>query len=724
MIILRMTACFGRLENETLTLTPGLNVLSQANESGKSTWTAFLLAMLYGIDTTQRAKQGVLPAKTKYKPWSGKPMQGTLEVQLPDGRRIRIERSTRGRTPMGEFSAVDMDTGLAVPELTADNCGEMLLGVTRSVFERSALIHQSNLAVTSDEALDRRLSSLVTTGDEHASAFAAAKLLHEQKIKIQHNQTGALPQARREREQLCQRLAQIHALHHADLALSARRLELEKRRGQLRLAQQALRVKQQQQKQQQLLKAQQTAQLAAQELELAQEKTKKYPSAQQLQQMQQSLSALLREAPAPLPAAPEQPSCPAVFQGLGADEALERAQRDAQSFDRLTAGTRPKYLPALLAAIAALVAAVVCFVLKKPLPGAIIAAVGALAAFAALRLHRAAVRFDRNAEAAQALLSRYGVSSRDALVLRAAQYRDALLRYSQQKAGYDEALRRLQDEEKRRSERLAALLGAVSVFAPGEKSAADALRAIEQAQQDYAALQQAQHSLDVAQNAAATLRQAFGTLEPAPMPPGNWDGLDEQQLLREQRQLEDELQRVGNQLAESSGRVSALGDAAGIQAQIEALDETIATLSQRYAAIELAEQTLSAVDRELQTRFAPQLAGRTAELFSALTLHRYDRVLLDRALNLSAGQTGESGMHQILSLSSGTADQLYLAARLAICELALPEHAPCVLDDALLSFDDARMEAAMQLLQQQSHMRQILLFSCHTREAAWLSAQS
>lgn len=48
MRIYQMTATFGKLEHETLTLEPGLNVIHAPNEWGKSTWCAFLLAMLYG----------------------------------------------------------------------------------------------------------------------------------------------------------------------------------------------------------------------------------------------------------------------------------------------------------------------------------------------------------------------------------------------------------------------------------------------------------------------------------------------------------------------------------------------------------------------------------------------------------------------------------------------------------------------------------------------------
>ena len=54
MILLQLRANFGKLHG-TLTLHEGLNELCLPNEAGKSTWSAFLLAMLYGIDTRERA---------------------------------------------------------------------------------------------------------------------------------------------------------------------------------------------------------------------------------------------------------------------------------------------------------------------------------------------------------------------------------------------------------------------------------------------------------------------------------------------------------------------------------------------------------------------------------------------------------------------------------------------------------------------------------------------
>ena len=78
MKINKLTASFGKLENESLSFHSGLNVIYAPNESGKSTWCAFIRAMLYGVDSAERARAGYLPDKLRYAPWSGAPMEGTM----------------------------------------------------------------------------------------------------------------------------------------------------------------------------------------------------------------------------------------------------------------------------------------------------------------------------------------------------------------------------------------------------------------------------------------------------------------------------------------------------------------------------------------------------------------------------------------------------------------------------------------------------------------------
>ena len=180
MKILSMTATFGKLEHQTLTLEPGLNIIEAPNEWGKSTWCAFLVAMLYGMDTRAKSTKTVLADKERYQPWSGSPMAGRMDLIWND-RKITIERRTKGRTVFGEFRAYETDSGLDVPELTAANCGQVLLGVEKNVFTRAGFLRLSDLPVTQDETLRRRLNALVTTGDESGASQALAQKLRDLK---------------------------------------------------------------------------------------------------------------------------------------------------------------------------------------------------------------------------------------------------------------------------------------------------------------------------------------------------------------------------------------------------------------------------------------------------------------------------------------------------------------------------------------------------------------
>ena len=111
MRIYSMTATFGKLEHQTLTLEPGLNIIHAPNEWGKSTWCAFLVAMLYGIETRVHSTKAALADKERYAPWSGSPMSGRIDLNWND-KDITIERRTKGRSIFGEFRAYETSTGL------------------------------------------------------------------------------------------------------------------------------------------------------------------------------------------------------------------------------------------------------------------------------------------------------------------------------------------------------------------------------------------------------------------------------------------------------------------------------------------------------------------------------------------------------------------------------------------------------------------------------------
>lgn len=194
MIIRHMQGTFGTLDGEQLRLDTGLNIIYAPNESGKSTWCAFLRAMLYGIDTSQRARAGFVPDKQKYAPWSGKPMAGELELEQ-GGKCITIRRWTEApNAPMRGFSAVYTGTDIPVPGLTAADAGEQLTGVSAEVFARTAFIGQGGLVVTGTPELEKRISAIVTSGEEASSYTEADAQLRAWLRRRRSGQHGALPE--------------------------------------------------------------------------------------------------------------------------------------------------------------------------------------------------------------------------------------------------------------------------------------------------------------------------------------------------------------------------------------------------------------------------------------------------------------------------------------------------------------------------------------------------
>ena len=176
------------------------------------------------------------------------------------------------------------------------------------------------------------------------------------------------------------------------------------------------------------------------------------------------------------------------------------------------------------------------------------------------------------------------------------------------------------------------------------------------------------------------------------------------------------LEQVNAQLNQARGTLSAMGDPAVLSAQKEQLEDRLARRRLELEAISLAMETLTQANTRLQERFSPELNRLTGQYMARLTGDKYPAVSLTRELEGFVREGDGVLPRSALYLSRGTADQLYLALRLAVCRLCLPERPPILLDDALVSFDDGRLAHALELLWELSGEQQLLLFTCQKRE--------
>ena len=739
MRIKRMTATFGGLTEQRLELAPGLNLIQAPNESGKSTWAGFLKAMLYGIDTRDRDKKVHLADKNRYQPWSGAPMEGELLLEW-QGRDITIRRGPRGSVPFGTFSAVYTGTEEPVPGLTADTCGELLLGVGREVFERSAFVGQGgSLTVTAAPELERRIAALVSSGQEDVSFSQAEGRLKEWLNRRRVNRSvGRIPQ-------LEEALAQASAVRgEAEQAndevnlLSAERAGLARRKEQLEAELETHKALARRELNRKLRQVQ--AELAQAEVEqegLRQEQARflSLPDREELKRAQGDLALLKalepeiklgEESLAQAEAELEQARAQAVdpqFPGMTGDEAVQKAERDAAEHQRWTEKGRRcrKRVPMLQlagAAAAVLIAAGGMIAGGGPFPWIwlALAAYGALAAASLISLSAG-----KKADAAgRRVLERYGVQGTDEVIALARAYRERTA--AADRAAQQVRLVRsgLSERQARRENTRTDLFQFVHSFAPEVKDLFGCSAALSLAL-----------NLEEREAVAAARLDGARRLYEALKAQGGREEAEDPALERPARTLEEtaaqlgtaqaELERAERQLNMALGRQKAVGDPA---AEEESLSRELERREGEYQAISAALEGLKAANAQLQERFSPELNRWAADYLSRLTGGRYRELSLDRELDASATEGSGVLPRRALFLSKGTVDQIYLAVRLAVYDLCLKERrAPLVLDDALAAFDDGRMALALDLLAQLAEDRQILLFTCQSREAACLSGR-
>jgi uncharacterized protein YhaN len=199
--------------------------------------------------------------------------------------------------------------------------------------------------------------------------------------------------------------------------------------------------------------------------------------------------------------------------------------------------------------------------------------------------------------------------------------------------------------------------------------------------------------------------------------------------------LPGELQRIADAISELDFARGEVREAIGGEKRVldgmdssseaafaaEDVQEILARLEpdvRHYLRLRLASAVLrEGIERYRKKNEGPVL-GRASELFHRLTLGSFDALRIDfgeRDEQLLAGVRPDGKTVLPTAMSEGTCDQLYLALRLASLEtwLARNEPMPFIVDDILVSFDNRRAAATLEVLAELSARTQVIFFSHH-----------
>jgi len=188
------------------------------------------------------------------------------------------------------------------------------------------------------------------------------------------------------------------------------------------------------------------------------------------------------------------------------------------------------------------------------------------------------------------------------------------------------------------------------------------------------------------------------------------------QMLAQERSTLD--QTIGTEKGELA-RMDGSAKAAEYAEEKERLLANLESDVEHYARFKIASVILARTIEQYREKHQGPLIKRASKLFYQMTAGSFDgvRAECDEKDNpvLVGIRTEENKIVPVAGMSDGTADQLYLALRLASLEqyLSHNEPLPFIVDDILLRFDDDRSAATLKVLADLSQKTQVIFFTHH-----------
>ncbi len=694
---------FGKFRDTKLTFGPGMNVIYGANEAGKSTICAFLLAMFYGMPNDSKKKSTRENVRARYMPWGEEKMAGSVAFTHA-GKSYVIERRMGDVRRKDKVTVRDGATWEEVVIPDKEEAGRYFFGIGPEAFRKTLYTGQLASVISpdkEDEVLDR-LANLRQTGEEDVSYQRASSQLTSllNSLRSVSGRAGRMPALEEEIASLRaeeERSRSVLAQHREDLArvgmlaedsarLSAELAALE--------AQRAQSVRQGQYAEYRRLKdelATLTSRLQPDKLEApnrklaevreAMEREKRfsdgsradYERACQLRRREADLARQLSEEETHW-------------------EALRALEKERDSIPDI----KGVNLPMLVLGLLVMVIGVVCGVVLHPILFAVFAVGIFLVAVSCL-----SIREQQEAQQKRRTL--------EAMIAEKRKTVDAL--------GRD----KLVSEREETQAELNDLLEVYQVKT--EQEILDGLARRESLEKEGTALER-EIALISEQQEAVKKDIDRVTAHLASFPFTEETREDDEQVLpltelnaqitaKNQEILACETARreIAYELAH---RLDGVRLPAEIAEERERKEEELADLGEKYEALSLALAAFAHGYETLKQDFAPVLSEHVGAILRRMSGGKYADVRVNDRFELCLKPADGGPLVDAAYVSGGTYDMIYLALRLGIIQTVLGVNVPLlVLDDSFSEYDDARTKAAVNLLGEVFPGVQVLYFTCH-----------
>lgn len=713
---------FGKLCDKTICPSDGITVIRGNNESGKSTLCAFIKYVLYGF-SGKGSRDERNNEKLRYTPWNGLRCSGALLLEDSSHDLYRVERKSDGKTSMG----VILNSGGSECYKGFD-AGDIFYGIDAAAFEKSSFVGQDDIEPDDMKELGKSLENLVFKGDADENTYEEAKKnLNGQRNKLYNKLrgTGRIFELESSIDELrAKRLAQSEN----NAKLNTSEFAAEETEKKLTLTNERLEALY---REAQNIEAYRAGELL-EKIELAEEKMKNseytylsavkrcsvdgfLPDRSYLDELTRVHSAYVLSVPEAANAERElarlnseySASAYSIHNGTRFDTSIDT---DSTEIDEILEKARK--LHAKRKKLSGLAILFLCLVVTIPV--SIVLSV--LAAKKKTEL--------------SSLLSKYGFENITELESFCKKYSELYPtlgglrdRIAEMRSTTSELLA---VRDRNRSE-LQNILSKAGFIIPSDEASfmvqlrdviIPAIKAdvseLEKVYGEYVRDKNAYEALAEVSDIDYLRELSSKKSEQPPHRPKE----EVDRAIKYDEGAKALLSKKLNDLKLEIARLSAVTtDPADIENEIYKLEQELSEARLHSEALELAMEFLDKAGTEIRVNVFPNISERAGELFSKFTGGKYKSLFFDKDFAIKVLEKGETETRKAGFLSAGAYDTAYIALRVALAEQLCKNKPTLIFDDSFAKIDDERLENILEVLYKLSEEYQIMILSCHDREA-------
>lgn len=748
-------ASFGKLDNMTLDLSDGVNIIRGGNESGKTTICNFIKFVFYGLPKS-------LDERYRYISWRTSVARGAI-VFTEGGKRYRVERESilsSGADGKPKFTdKVGVFDALSGELLRKNECpGEIFFGVPAEVFDSTVYIRQLDGTKTGDKSLAEAAENILFSGSESLNTKKALEKLSRPRIYLLHanKKGGKIYELGAQSAQLGEALEQAQQAGGEVIYLEGtvrqlgKKLETAKQSADVIKAEldkyEAYTVKKSYLRYKEELGIQKQLGKEIEELRFAEGfgnapvYSDEYIS--HLEGLKSSLSvaeARLGEAKKRYDAAKQRVLDMSekldIYEKFGRDD----SERDAMisSAAELDAKVRKyslmKKISAVSAALFAILAIVAVFlgatgVLPSSVPIAIVCGALCIAGFVVFAVS-IAKSGDPKTELKQ-ICRTFGCETYPELdeLKRAASKDETVLSYiADERDAADGAFKSASDSLDLVNREIITELEAAN-FTIEKNTVASVDAALEICREQQRALGELEMKKSESEARCVEIEKALGPYEESFIKSACTTEFDEEAMesydFKSRRRDYDyasaSIESITEKIHGMEKQLAALTAVnirpADIAAKKTEIDGELADLTEKYDAIALAIDAMTNASSNLRRGLAPKIAKGASAIMAELSGGKYESLGVNSELGMTF--VSDAATHSVEYLSAGTSDIAYISLRVALIDVlykkAIP---PFIFDESFMRMDNDRMTRSLKLLCEfGEHGTQSLLFTCHGRE--------